>query len=90
MLSPRSMHLVIDQPQHLLRLSLDYFVELRRGFAIKQWSHTLARLIVRRTAMHRQERGLIFKFNYSRVVSSFHRLEKLSTDETLKIRECLV
>ena len=69
---------------------MDYFVKLRRGFAIKQWAHTLACFIVDRTAMHRLERGLRFKFNYSRVASSFHRLQKLSAAETLKISECSV
>jgi hypothetical protein len=42
------------------------------------------------TAVHRLESGLIFKFNYSGVISSFERLQKLSAYEALEISECLV
>jgi hypothetical protein len=79
---------------HKMRLEcntkLDYFVELGRGFAIKQWSHLLASFIVERTAVHRLESGLIFKFNDSSVGSSFERLQKLSAYKALEISEGLV
>ena len=79
---------------HKMRLEcntkLDYFIELGRGFAIKQWSHLLASFIVERTAVHRLESGLIFKFNDSGVVSSFERLQKPSAYKAAKIAERLV
>jgi hypothetical protein len=46
-------HLPIQRPKHRHVLSLDYFVELRRGVTIKQWPHTLPGFVMRRTAMHR-------------------------------------
>jgi hypothetical protein len=70
--------------------TLDYFIELGCGFAIKQWSHLLASLLVERTAVHRLERGLIFKFHDSGVGSSFEGLQKLSADKALEIREGVV
>jgi hypothetical protein len=69
---------------------LDYFVKLGRGLAFKQWSHLFACFIVDRTAVHRLEGDLIFKFNDSRVVFSFQRLQKLSAYKALKIGECLI
>ena len=69
---------------------LDYFIELGCGFAIKQRSHLLTSFIVEGTAVHRLESGLIFKFNYSDVISSFERLQKLSAYEALEISEGLV
>ena len=79
---------------HKMRLEcntkLDYFIELGRGFPIKQRSHLLASLIVERTAVHRLESGLILKFNYSGVVSSFEGLQKLSAYKALEISECLI
>jgi hypothetical protein len=70
--------------------SLDYFVELGCGFAIKQRSDLLASFIVERTAVHRLESGLTFKLNYGGVVSSFEGLQKLSAYKALEISECLV
>jgi hypothetical protein len=70
--------------------TLDYFIELGCGFAIKQWSHLLASFLVERTAVHRLERGLIFKFNYGGVGSSFEGLQKLSADKALELSEGLV
>jgi hypothetical protein len=67
------------------RLFTNNLVECRRGFTIKEWPHLIASFIMGRTAMHCLERGLIFEFNYGRVIPSIYRFQKSSAYKTLNL-----